>query len=74
MIAEIEVIVRAPEQAEKYVVGRLVGGSEQRDLHRILGRRSSKELVARTIIDWAAGFADLEVDVRGSVEAETEEL
>lgn len=73
MIAEIEVIVRNAEQAQKFEVGKLVGAGSE-DLHRALRGPTSRELLARMIIDWAAGYADLDVDVRGRVEPETEEL
>lgn len=73
MIAEIEVIVRTSEQAQKFQVGKLVG-SGSNDLHRALEGPRSRELLARTLVDWAAGYADLEIDVRGPVEPETEQL
>lgn len=73
MIAEIEVIVRSSEQAQKFEVGKLIGLGE-RDLHRCLDGPGARETLGRTIIDWAAKYAGLDVEVRGSVEPETEEL
>lgn len=73
MIAEIEVLVRTAEQAQKFGAGKFVRTGSV-DLHRSLARSESREAIARLVIDWAAGYGNLEVDVHGPVEAETEEL
>lgn len=60
MIAELELIVRTREQAQKFEVGKLVSSGTS-DLHRALEGPQSRERLARMVIDWAADYADLDV-------------
>jgi hypothetical protein len=73
VIAEIEVVVRTKEQAQKFEVGKLISPGN-RDLHRALEGPTSQEMLARMVIDWAADYASLDVDIRGRIEPETEGL
>jgi hypothetical protein len=56
----VELIIRSPESAEKRSVGTIYGLFNP----HVDTSPTNRETVARTVIGWAAEFADLDVTVR----------
>jgi hypothetical protein len=66
----VELILRGPEAAAKHGIGAVVGARCPDELDT---SRTSREMVARMLIDWAATFGALDVTVHGPQVAEHQE-